>query len=83
MVDPNDGASVKIPFIMLPSKDEDAEAVKGFESKLTAPHEIVSFNDQIHVSCRSILYKTCSIADKTQGAKTSQLGIHGRSRRSQ
>ena len=38
MVDPSDASSLKIPFIMLPSKDEDAGAVEEFQKKLAVPH---------------------------------------------
>ena len=48
-VDAADAPSIKIPYLMLPSKDEDADAVKEFQSKLTVPHEVVTFSDQIHV----------------------------------
>ena len=55
MVDGNDAPSIKIPYIMLPSKDEDANAVKEFESKLTVPHQIETFDDQVHVRYSSTL----------------------------
>ena len=53
MVAPDDASSIKIPFIMLPSKDEDANDVKGFQSKLTVPNQVETFPDQIHVGLPS------------------------------
>lgn len=48
MVDPADAENVAIPFLMLPSKDEDKAAVDAFEAKLKVPHEVEWYNDQIH-----------------------------------
>jgi len=48
MVDPNDAAPIKIPFIMLASKDEGAEDVKKFEDNLKVPKHVEIFDDQIH-----------------------------------
>ena len=50
MVDAGDAPSVKVPFIMLPSKDESADDVKAFQSKLSVPNQVETFSDQIHVS---------------------------------
>ena len=48
MVDPNDAKEIKVPFCMLPSGDEDAEAVSRFGENLTTEHHIETFKDQIH-----------------------------------
>ena len=48
MVDPNDAEKVKIPFILLASKDEPADDVKAFGEKLTGVKHIETFGDQIH-----------------------------------
>jgi hypothetical protein len=48
MVDPEDASMVSIPFLMLPSKDEDKEAVAGFEKNLKVTKEVHTFDDQIH-----------------------------------
>ena len=48
MVDPEDGAKLTIPVVMLPSKDEDAEAIKAFQEKLTVKHQVETFADQPH-----------------------------------
>lgn len=39
---------IKIPLIMLASKDEPAEDVKKFEAALTGPKHVETFDDQIH-----------------------------------
>lgn len=48
MVDSKDAAQIKIPLIMIASKDEDAEEVKKFEANLTGEKHVETFNDQIH-----------------------------------
>ena len=50
MVDAADAPSIGVPYIMLPSKDEDANAVKEFQSKLSVPNQVETFPDQVHVS---------------------------------
>jgi dienelactone hydrolase len=48
MINHKDASAIKIPFIMLPSQDEDADAVAKFEAALTVPHHVETFADQIH-----------------------------------
>lgn len=48
MVDPNDAKGFAIPVCMLPSKDEDKEAVKGFQENLKVTNHIETFADQVH-----------------------------------
>ncbi|KAL5606360.1 hypothetical protein BROUX41_002777 [Berkeleyomyces rouxiae] len=48
MVDAADATDIKVPLIMLASKDEDAEEVKKFEANLTAPKYVEIYKDQIH-----------------------------------
>ena len=48
MVDPNDAKSIKAPFCLLASGDEDAEAVKKFGESLSVEKHIETFGDQIH-----------------------------------
>lgn len=48
MVDSKDALNIKIPLIMLASKDEDVEEVKKFEANLTADKHVETFKDQIH-----------------------------------
>jgi len=48
MVDPADASKITIPIAMLPSGDEDEEAVSGYEKNLKVPHIVEWFKDQIH-----------------------------------
>ncbi|OCT45453.1 putative AIM2 family protein C30D10.14 [Cladophialophora carrionii] len=48
MVDPNDAPNVTIPMLMIPSKDEDQEAVDKYEKGLKVAHQIEWFKDQVH-----------------------------------
>ena len=48
MVDPADGPKVSVPFCLLPSKDEDPEAVKAFSEGLKVQKHVETFPDQIH-----------------------------------
>lgn len=48
MVDPKDAPGITIPFFMLPTKDEDKEAVQKWQEGLKVKHKVEWFNDQIH-----------------------------------
>jgi dienelactone hydrolase len=48
MVDPKDAPNVSIPMLMIPSKDEDQEAVDNYEKGLKVAHEVEWFKDQVH-----------------------------------
>jgi len=48
MVDPNDAAGITIPIAMLPSKDEDKEAVEKWEQGVKTKHIVKWYNDQVH-----------------------------------
>ncbi|KAI1337193.1 hypothetical protein F5Y15DRAFT_391708 [Xylariaceae sp. FL0016] len=48
MVDPSEASKIKIPLMMLASKDEPAEDVKKFEAGLSGPKHVEIFGDQIH-----------------------------------
>lgn len=48
MVDPADAPKVTIPYAMLPSGDEDKEAVAGWEKGLKVKHTVEWFPNQIH-----------------------------------
>lgn len=50
MVDSKDALNIKVPLIMLASKDEDVEEVKKFEANLTGDKYVETFKDQIHGS---------------------------------
>lgn len=47
-VDHKDAAGIKVPTLLLASKDESAEEVKKYEAALTVPHHVETFKDQIH-----------------------------------
>ena len=48
MIDPADAKNITVPIAILPSKDEDKEAVKGFEENLKVKNQIEWFPDQVH-----------------------------------
>lgn len=48
MVDPNDAPNVSIPIALLPSKDEDKEAVENYEKKLKVKNMVKWYPEQIH-----------------------------------
>ena len=48
MVDPDDAPKIPIPIAILPSGDEDEEAVGEYEKNLKVPHIVEWFKDQIH-----------------------------------
>lgn len=48
MVDPGDAANVKIPMMMLASKEEPAEDVKKYDEALKVTKHVETFGDQVH-----------------------------------
>ncbi|KJZ75921.1 hypothetical protein HIM_04745 [Hirsutella minnesotensis 3608] len=48
MVDANDAKGIKVPMILLASKDEPVDEVKKFEDALSVPKHVETFGDQIH-----------------------------------
>lgn len=48
MVDPADAEKVKIPMMMLASKEEPAEDVKKYEDSLKVTKHVETFGDQLH-----------------------------------
>ena len=50
MVDPKDAANISVPFALLASKDEDADAVNAFATDLKVEKYIETFSDVPHVS---------------------------------
>lgn len=49
MVDPKDSSSISIPFALLASKDESAEACEGFVAGLKGEKHFQTFHDMPHV----------------------------------
>ena len=50
MIDPKDAPGIKVPIIILASRDENAADVRGFANALNVPHHCETFEDQVHVS---------------------------------
>ena len=48
MVDPSDAPGVTIPYAMLPSKDEDKEAVSKWQQGIKTANIVEWFPDQVH-----------------------------------
>lgn len=48
MVDPSDAEKLTVPVAMLPSKDEDKDAVSKFEANLKVKHVVEWFPTQVH-----------------------------------
>lgn len=72
MVDPKDAESIKIPLVLLASKDEPVEDVKKFEAALTGPKHVETYADQIHgwMAARSDLKDKRVQEEYTRGYKT-------------
>jgi dienelactone hydrolase len=78
MVEPDDAKKIKIPFALLASGDEDADAVAKFEKNLTAPHHVETFDDQIHgwMGARGDLENARVKEEYTRGYKTVVEFLH-------
>lgn len=48
MLDPEDAKNVAVPIAVLASKDEDPDAVKGYEANLKVPKHVETYPTQIH-----------------------------------
>ena len=48
MLDPNDAPNITIPIAMLPSKDEDKDAVAKWQQGLKVKNQVEYFPEQIH-----------------------------------
>ncbi|KAL8638247.1 MAG: hypothetical protein Q9228_004590 [Teloschistes exilis] len=48
MVDPNDAKGIKVPIVILASKDENAEDVENFRKNLSVENRVETFWDQVH-----------------------------------
>lgn len=73
MVDPADAENVKIPMMMLASKEEPADDVKKYEDNLKVPHHVETFNDQLHgfMSARADLKDSKVKSEYERGYKLS------------
>ena len=50
MVDPTDGPSITVPFCLLPSMNEDKDAVEAFADAMKVEKYVETFDDMPHVS---------------------------------
>lgn len=48
MIDPSEAEKISVPYILLASGEESDEEVKKFEDKLSVPHHVETFSDQLH-----------------------------------
>jgi len=72
MVDPTDAKDITIPICLLASKDEDPQAVEGFEKAATKKGHVETFGDQIHgwMAARADLDNPRVKAEYERGYKT-------------
>jgi dienelactone hydrolase len=72
MVDPEEAKGIKVPLIMLASKEEPHEKVKHFEANLKGAKHVETFGDQIHgwMAARADLSKDRVKEEYTRGYKT-------------
>lgn len=72
MVDPKEAKGIKVPLILLASKEEPADTVKEFEDTLSVPKHVETFKDQIHgwMAARSDLKDPRVQEEYTRGYKT-------------
>lgn len=48
MVDPQGAEKISVPYALLASGEEPADAVKEFQTKLKVPNHVETFGDQVH-----------------------------------
>ncbi|KAI1158394.1 alpha/beta-hydrolase [Nemania serpens] len=48
MVDPAGAGEILVPYALLASREEPAETIKEFDSRLKVPHHVETFSDQVH-----------------------------------
>nr|CDN29925.1 Putative protein of unknown function [Podospora anserina] len=72
MVDPKEAEGIKIPLILLASKEEPEDKVKEFEEKLKVAKHVETFKDQIHgwMAARSDLSDARVKEEYIRGYKT-------------
>lgn len=72
MVEPKDAEGIKVPLIMLASKEEDPDKVKQFENNLKQPKHVEIFGDQVHgwMAARADLSNPRVKEEYTRGYKT-------------
>ena len=60
MVDPADAPKITIPIALLPSKDEDKDAVSKYQSELKVKNVVEWFPNQVHgwMAARCVWYES-------------------------
>lgn len=48
MIGPADADKISVPYILIASGEEPAEAVSEFDGRLKVPHHVETFSDQVH-----------------------------------
>lgn len=78
MIDAGDGASAKIPVMMLASGDENADEVKAYDDSLKVPKHVEIFDGQVHgfMSARADLKDGQVKAEYERGYKLSLEFFH-------
>lgn len=72
MVDPKDAEGIKVPLILLASKEEPDDAVAKFSETLKVDKHVETFKDQIHgwMAARADLEDARVKEEYTRGYKT-------------
>lgn len=72
MVEPKDAEGIKVPLILLASKEEPDDKVKQFEATLKGAKHVETFKDQIHgwMAARADLADERVKEEYTRGYKT-------------
>lgn len=78
MVDAADAENVKIPMMMLASKEEPADDVKKYDEKLNVTKHVETFNDQVHgfMSARADLNDPKGKQEYERGYKLTMQFFH-------
>ncbi|PYI28690.1 hypothetical protein BP00DRAFT_449070 [Aspergillus indologenus CBS 114.80] len=48
MIGPADAEKIAVPYILLASQEEAPETVQAFDERLSVPHRVETFGDQVH-----------------------------------
>lgn len=48
MVDPAGAAKIAVPYVLLASMEEPADAIKAFQAQLRVTNHVETFDDQVH-----------------------------------
>lgn len=76
MVDPKDASSISVPFALLLSKDENADACDGFVAGLKGDKYVEKFDDMPHVGL-SLFHLLCSDCENAQHGVQGWMAARG------